>query len=260
MSAQSTAAPTLTSEDLRDRHKLTREVAAFCRQELRTYLDALAPLFRPRRLLGDFVEGGGRENVPAARENFAHLQEAFVGVCGRPFELRRDLTSPLEAPPTQMQIYEWEYMYEARTEGEGRSIAVTAPLTWILMYPSVYSISMMRQVAAGRQERNYEAVRSFVLRACILKLLLEQESQLTAVLEGLRYRIETRKLPDLGDLPLVTVSAPVATYRPADDLLLPATGLSGRAVFQEVLDLESANQIRDPVRERISAILRKNAV
>src|SRR5215472_10816769 len=160
MSPQSSATATLTNEDLQDRHDLTRQVAAVCRQELRTFLDALAPLFRPRRLLGDFVEGSGRESVLDARENFARLQEAFVGVCGRPFELRRDLTSPLEAPPTQMQIYEWEYMYEARTDRERRSIAVTAPLTWILMYPSVYSISMMRQVAAGRQERNYEAVRS----------------------------------------------------------------------------------------------------
>jgi len=258
MSPQSSATATLTNEDLQDRHDLTRQVAAVCRQELRTFLDALAPLFRPRRLLGDFVEGSGRETVRDARENFDRLREAFAAACGRPFELRRDLAAPLEAPATQMQIHDWEYVHRARTDREARSIAVTAPLTWVLMYPSVYSLSMMRQVAAGKQERNYDAVHAFALRACILKLLLEREPHLTSVLEGLRYQVEIRKLPELGELPLVTLSAPVATCRPPDDLLLVATGLSGRAVFQEVLDLESANQIRDPVRDRISGILREH--
>jgi hypothetical protein len=258
MSPQSTFAPALTSAELLDRHDLTRRVAAVCRQELRTCLDALAQLFRPRRVLGDFVEGSGREGVPDAAENFARLQDMFSSVCGRPFELRRELASPLEAPPTQMQVYDWEYVHRARNDRETRTMVVTAPLTWVVMYPSVYSLSMMRQVTAGKQERNYEAVHAFVLRACMFSLLLERDTRLVWVLEGLRYHVEFRKLPELGELPLVTLSAPVRTYRPSDELLLTATGLSGRAMFQEVLDLESANQIRDPVRERITAILREH--
>ena len=111
-------------------------------------------------------------------------------------------------------------------------------------------------VAAGRQERDYEAVRSFALRACMLNLLFERHPGLAAVLEGLRYKVDIRKLPELGELPLVTLSAPAATSRPPDDVLLTATGLSGRAVFQEVLDIASVEEIRDPLRDRIGALLR----
>lgn len=255
MSPQSTIAVSVTSEDLQARHDLTRQVAACCRQEIRTYLDALAPLFRPRRLLGDYVEGSGRESVPDAAQNFTRLQEAFSRVCGRPFDLRPGLSSPIESPPTQMRLADWEYIHEARAGRERKQITVTAPLTWVLGYPSVYSLPMMRQVAAGRQERDADAVRSFVLRACTLALLLERQPKLTGLLEGLRYQVEVRKLPELGELPLMTLSAPVATFRPSDEILLAATGLSGRAVFEEVVDIEGAEQIRDPLRERILAIL-----
>jgi hypothetical protein len=246
MATQTIPAP-LNSADLSQRHHLTREVANFCRQQLRTYLDALAPLFRPRCVLGDCVEGAGRESVPDAEQNFAALRESFIRVCGRPFDLRRELARPIDSTPTQMQLYEWEYRHGA--------VTITSPLTWVLTYPSVYSLPLMRQVAAGKQQRDPEAVRSFVLRACMLNLLFEKQPQLATLLEGLRYKVELRKLPDLGDLPLITVSAPVSTFRPPDDILSIATGLSGRAVFQEVLDMESAAKIDDPLQSRLSALL-----
>jgi hypothetical protein len=256
MIPQPVSAPALTSEDLQERHNVTREVANFCRQELRTHLETLAPLFRPRRVLGEYIEGNGRESVADAQRNFTELRDAFARLRGSPFELRPDLSSPIESPATQMQLYEWEYVHDARAGRDRRPITVTAPLTWVLTYPSLYSLSMMRLAATGRQERNYEAVHAFVLRACLLRLLFEKQSGLKTLLEGLRYKVEFRKLPELRDLPLVTVSAPVSTFRPSDDLVLSATGLSGRAVFQEVLDLESAARLRDPFQERIAAILR----
>jgi hypothetical protein len=259
MTAEPPTAASLTGEELQQRHDLTRQVAALCRQQLRGYLDALAPLFRPRRVLGDFVEGNGRESVPDARQNLARLQDAFGTLSGRPLELRRDLPSPIESPSTQMQFYDWEYVHEAGADRDRKRIAVMAPLTWVLSYPSIYTLSMMRQVAIGRQERNYDAVHAFALRACILHLLFEKQSGLVALLEGLRYKVEIRKLPELGELPLVTLSAPVSTFRPSDDLLLAATGLSGRAVFQEVLDISTADPLHDPFEERLGAILRNHS-
>ncbi len=255
MSPQTTVAPALTNAELLERHNVTKEVANFCRQQLRIYLDAMAPLFRPRLLLGDCVEGNGRESVPDGQQNFTALKESFSRVGGRPFDLRRELSPPIESPPTQMQLYEWEYVHEAGTGRERKQITVTAPLTWVLTYPSVYSLPLMRQVAAGKQGRDYEAVRSFALRACLLSLMFQKLPQLRTLLEGLRYKVEFRKLPDLGELPLVTLSAPVSTFRPSDDLLLIATGLSGRAGFQEVLDTDSATRIHDPLQDRIAAIL-----
>ncbi|MGA8028363.1 MAG: hypothetical protein WB992_14560, partial [Bryobacteraceae bacterium] len=75
---------------------------------------------------------------------------------------------------------------------------------------------------------------------------------------GLRYRIEVRQSAELGDLPLVTVSAPFSTVRPPDNLVTIASGLAGGASFAEVLDLESVRNLRDPLREEIAAMFRSH--
>jgi hypothetical protein len=245
---------TPTSEELLRLHNLTNEVARVCRSRLQTYLDAMAPLFRPRRVLGEFVEGSGRESVSTAVQNLAELKETYLRVCSRPFGLRRELVAPIESPPTEMRLYEWEYIHAARAGQAARHITITSPLRWVLAYPSVYSLSMMRQVIRGRHERDYESVRSFVLRSCILSLLFAEQRDLAPLIEGLRYTVELRESPELGELPLVTIAAPVSTERPCDELLLNATGLSGRAVFQEIIVISSAAHIPDPFREEIEQL------
>jgi hypothetical protein len=256
MDPHSGVAQALNSERLLHLHNLTKEVAKLCAGQLRAYLDALAPLFRPRRLLGDHIEGSGRDSVVGADQNLAELKEMYARVAGRPFDLRRELPAPLESIPAQIQIYEWEYAYA--TERDHRAITVVAPLTWVLAYPSTYSLSMMRQVLAGKQERDQESVRSFVARACLMSMLFAKSPTLGALFEGLRFPIEVRKIPQFGELPLVTISAPVATMRPSDEVLLMATGLSGRTVFQEVLDRDQAGRIPDRLQQQVSQILREH--
>jgi len=255
MSQPADTIPSLTHEQLPRLHNLTAEVQKICRGQLRSYLDTLAPLFRPRRVLGERMEGAGKESVVGADQTFAELREIYFKACGRPFDLRKELTSPLESVGTQLGLYEWEYVYEVRTERETRAITVVSPLTWVVAYPSTYSLSMLRQVMAGKQERNADGVQSFVLRACLMHLQFGKLPELKTLFEGLRYRVEVRKSPQLGELPLVTVSAPIRTVRPADDLLVTATALSGRAGFEEVMDDEQAANIADPLQQQILKVL-----
>jgi hypothetical protein len=245
----------LTHEQLPRLHHITNEVAKICRGQLRTYLDALAPLFRPRRVLGNHMDGAGKETVAAADQNINELREIYFKACGRPFDLRKELPTPLESVPAQIQFYEWEYLYDIRSERERKTITVVSPLTWVLAYSSTYTLSMMRQVVAGKQERDAEGVRSFVLRACLMQLLFAKLIELRPLFEGLRYRVEIRKSPQLGELPLVTISAPVTTVRPTDDLLMTATGLSGRTGFEEVLDEDQATHIPDPLQAQLLKVL-----
>jgi hypothetical protein len=197
--------------------------------------------------------------VVAADQNFNELRELyFKAGSGRPYDLRKELPSPLESPGTQIGLYEWEYVYDVRGDRESRTITVVSPLTWVLAYPSTYTLSMIRQVIAGKQERDAEGVRTYVLRACLMHLLFAKLPELTALFEGLRYSVEVRKSPQLGELPLVTVSAPIQTVRPAGDLLLAATGLSGRTGFEEVIDDYQAAHITDPMQAQILKVLDSN--
>jgi hypothetical protein len=249
------APPTLSYEELPRLHDVTQEISHFCRGQLRASLDALAPLFRPRRVIGNHMEGPSKESVIGADQNFIALRDIYFKACGRPFELRKELASPLESVPTQIQIYEWEYVYEISSDRQNRSINILSPLTWVLAYPSTYTYSMVRQVVPATHERDAEGVRSFVLRACLMHLLFLKLPELKTIFDGLRYKVEVRTSPETGDLPLVTISAPVSTSRPADEVLTRAAGFAGRAGFVEVIDPEQAGNIRDPFQAEVKRIL-----
>jgi hypothetical protein len=251
-------AASLNVEQLLHLHTLTKEVAKVCQKQLRGYLDTMALLFRPRRILGDAMEGAERESVGGAERTVAELRELYRKVALRPFDLRPELSLPLESVSTQMQLYEWEYLHQSKTDRGWQSIKVTSPLTWVLAYSSMYSLSMVRQVLAGQSERDSEAVRAFVLRACLLHLHFQRFPALAELLAGLRYRVEVRHSPETGDLPLVTISAPFSTMRPPDSLVTVASGLAGGTSFAEVLDLATVQNLQDPLREEVASVLRSH--
>jgi hypothetical protein len=252
-----TAEP-INVEQLLHLHAITKEVSKFCQKQLKGYLDTMAMLFRPRRILGEAIEGGERESVGGSDRTLTELREIYKRAALRPFDLRPELNPPLESIATQMQLYEWEYLYDTKTERGWQSIKVTSPLIWVLAYSSPYSLSMVRQVLAGNEERDPENVKAFVLRACILHLQFTKFPAVGELLAGLRYRVEVRHSPEMGELPLVTISAPLATMRPPDNLVTMAAGLAGGASFAEVLDLKTVKDLQDPFRQEIGTILRSH--
>jgi hypothetical protein len=253
-----TSPETLNIEQLLQLHALTKDVAKFCQKQLRTYLEGLAMLFRPRRILGDAMEGSEGESVGNTNRAVTELKELYKQVAVRPFDLRPELITPLESVSTQLQLYDWEYLHQAKTDRGWRSTRVNTPLTWVLSYSSTYSLSMVRQVLAGQEQRNADAVRAFVLRACLMHLQFAKFPAMAELLEGLRYHVEVRRSPDMGDLPLVTVSAPFTTTRPPDHLVALASGVAGGTTFAEVLDIESARNLKDPMRDGVAEIFRSH--
>jgi hypothetical protein len=252
------SAEALNVEQLLHIHTLTKEVAKVCQKQLRGYLDTMAPLFRPRRLLGEAVEGTDRESATKSEQTIAEFRELYRRVAVRPFDLRPELTFPLESVSTQLQLFEWEYLHDTKTDRGWRTIRVTSPLTWVIAYSSHYSLSMLRQTLAGHEKRDAESVRAFVLRACIMHTHFLKFPGIAELLAGLRYRVEVRQSPELGELPLVTLSPPFATIRPPDTLVAMAVGLTGGASFSEVLDLEAVKNLQDPLREEIATIFRSH--
>jgi hypothetical protein len=160
--------------------------------------------------------------------------------------------------PTQLQLYSWEYLHDVATKNGRKKIAVSSPLSWVLCYPSPYSLSMFRQVVGGGHERDQNQIAAFVLRACVMALMFEKLPGLKTLFEGLRYSVETRKTPELGELPLVTISAPFPSFRPSDDIVLLASGVSGGNSFEEVLDLETTRKMADPLRTQVQSLLKSH--
>jgi hypothetical protein len=255
----STMAEDLESVELLRLHKLTRDVAAQCAKQLRQYLEYIASLLRPRRLLGDYIEGVSKEPVVGAERNFADLRALYRKVAIK-FDLRPELEAPLQSVSTQFQLQEWEYNHALQTEKGWQSIRVIKPLTWVLSYTSPYGLSTMRDVTAGIVHPDPESVRSFVVRACLMHEMFRAFPALTDLLSALRFRIAIETCAPLGDLPLVTISAPFRTFRPSDSLVAMASGLAGGATFTEVLAVDSVRNLSDPLREQAVATMRQHNV
>ena len=245
---------------LLDLHTLTKSAAQGAQRILKVQVDALAPLFRPRRLLGDVIDGFGNEAVSNTERNWADLQDLYRRAAINPFDLRPELRAPVESIGTQFHFSEWQYIHSIHTSDGWEAIRVNTPLTWILSYASPYSLSNLRDVVSGSAQRDNEAVRSFVLRACVMHEMFRKYPAITELLAALRYKVEVKTSPQLGELPLVTISAPIRTFRPADELVAMASGLAGGNTFSEVLDLESVRTLSDPVRDDIMGLLQKHKI
>ena len=73
------------------------------------------------------MDGAGKEAVLGADQSLAEFKEIYFKACARPFDLRRELESPLESVPTQIQLYEWEYLHEVRTDRKAITV-ISLPL------------------------------------------------------------------------------------------------------------------------------------
>jgi hypothetical protein len=62
-------------------------------------------------------------------------------------------------------------------------------------------------------------------------------------------------VPEFGGLPVTFISAPVSTLLPPDDVIIENTEISGSDVFEEVVDLDSATAMRDPMKEQVLSIV-----
>src|SRR4030095_13116477 len=90
-------AESLNIEQLLHLHTLTKDVAKLCQKQLRGYLDTMALLFRPRRMLGDAMEGAEKKSAGGSDRTVAELRELYRKAALRPFDLRPELSLPLES-------------------------------------------------------------------------------------------------------------------------------------------------------------------
>jgi hypothetical protein len=244
----------LTFEQLLELREKTETISQFLHKQLGTYLETLRPLLAPRRLLGRYV--GAKEEVVGADKAFIQLQEQYKGVCGKPFalppELERESLTFLEG---RLELYPWEYTYEAKGERETKAITITSPVHWILTYSSDYTFSQLRQAVAGKEERRSDHIRQFVVNALAMQLVFAKYPGISQLLTDLRYQVQTERAPGLGALPLVTIGSCLPSFRPSDDLIMAATRFSGVPAFIELIDIDAVSALQDPFKQQIEDML-----
>jgi hypothetical protein len=234
--------------------KVTRALAEHFRGLLKDHVAALAPLIRPKPLLGDFISGSTKESPNFADKAFQEFLGIYQGVAGtKPFAIPKELKPPIDATISPLELHPFEYIHAAKSVSDSKVVTVTSPLRWVLTYPG-YSPAALRTLLAQRSPSS-DLVQKYAVHYALLNFVIGRQPAFARTLDALRFTLTSSTVPEFGGLPVTFISAPVATLLPPDDVIIENTEISGSDVFEEVVDLDSVNAMRDPLKEQVSSIV-----
>lgn len=234
--------------------KVTRSVSDLLRAQLKEHLTTLAPLLRPKAVLGDYIQSTAKESARGGEKAFRELQGAYETIApAKPYNLTKDLRLPIEIASSTLEMTPMEYTHQARTGGESKSVQITSPLKWVLNY-SGFSLHRLRELLADRNRKS-DDVREFLLHYLILNTVMNSQTGVTAILAALHFPVSTDRLPEFGDLPITYISSSISTMRPPDEVIIESTEISGSNAFEEVIVREDVPAMRDPLKERLSELV-----
>lgn len=228
----------------------SQKVSGFLQKRLNGYLQTLTPLFAPRKVLGEFMESAFKERVHGADTNFIALEEAFKTLARETFDIPAKLSTPIPNIRNELQVHPWEYRYLIGGNPE-RPVVVTSPVRWNLTYGCGTTLSDLMRHQAGEEKLEAGEIRDFVVRALALEKLVETSPAIRTMLQDLRFPLSVETASATGDLPLIVVGSDLATFRPQDELVEMVTQLSGKPVFEELIDLEAVAALPDPFKAKI---------
>jgi hypothetical protein len=233
--------------------KSTRAIADLLRTQMREYLSTLAPLFRPRSVLGNYAEGGAYEATITGEKAFKELQGVYQTIArSKLYRLPTEFKTPLEVINTQLEMTPVEYTYVATSGNESKTVMVTSPLKWALTYGD-FGPGRFREVL-NSGNRTTDDLQQFVLHYLMMHSVVTKQTGLSRVLEALHFPLSIEYSPDFGDLPLTYVTSSISTVRPPDEVLVESTEVSGMNAFEELVQLEDVEKLRDPLKEQLLPI------
>lgn len=233
--------------------KLTRAVTDLLRGQMKEYLGTIAPLLRPKTVLGEYIKSSTREMVPNANIAFKELQTLYDTIASnKPYLISKELESSLEILNTTIEMTPMEYVHEANANGHAKNINITAPLQYILTY-SGYAPAKLRELLADRY-RTAEKVQEFIVHYLALHTVLNRQPGISQMFAALHFPISNIRLPEFGELPITCITSSISTIRPPDDVLIESTEFTGQDAFEEVVNLADIANLRDGLKEQLFTI------
>jgi len=242
-----------STQRLLELRKCTRAIADLLRTQMREYLSTLAPLFRPRNVLGNYAEGGAYEASRTGEKAFKDLQELYQTIAqSKLYRLPSEFKTPLEVINTQLEMTPVEYTHIANSNNENKTVIVTSPLKWALTFGG-FGPGRFREILASGN-RASDDLQQFVLHYLMMHSVVTKQAGVCKILEALHFPLNIEYSREFGDLPLTYVSASISTVRPPDGVLIESTEVSGMNAFEEIVQLEDVEKLHDPLKEQLLAI------
>lgn len=237
--------------------KLTRSISDLLRGQMRDYLTTLAPLLRPKTVLGDYIQSTTKESGRNADQAFKELQSLYEKIASAtPYRLKPELKPPVEIINSSLEMTPKEYRYTAKTEDESKNVTITSPLKWVLNY-SGFNPGRLTEMLSHR-DRNSEQVRQHLLHHLVMHIVVTKQTGVTQILDALQFPIGTEYSPALGELPITYVSSTISTIRPPDHVIIENTEISGMDAFEEVINLSDIAEMQNPLKDRLIELVKKH--
>jgi hypothetical protein len=238
--------------------KLTRAIADVVRVQMTEYLATLAPLLRPKMVLGDHVEDGTKESTRRSDKAFKDLQALYESLAGtKPFNLPRELTLPLRLIGSGLEITPVDTALSIKSGSDTRTIMVRSPLMWTLTY-SGYPPTRLPELLKTKLQTGDE-LGQLVVTYLLMNVVITNSPGLMSVFNALHFPITTTTIPEFGPLPITRIGVAVSTTRPSDDVILQSAELTGMDAFEEVVNVKDLSQLRDPLKQRLLDIAKQHA-
>jgi hypothetical protein len=128
-------------------------------------------------------------------------------------------------------------------------------LTWTLTYGG-FAPNRLQEVLD--QNLRGDELQRFIVSYLLIHLVAKYRPSVTRILDGLHFPVTTTTVPEFGELPVTRISIGIATKRPSDEVVIESAELTGMDAFEEVVDVEDIERLRDPLKERLIALARKH--
>jgi hypothetical protein len=238
--------------------KLTRAIADIVRAQMTEYLSTLAPLLRPRIVLGDYVEDGTKESTRRSDKAYKDLQALYETVAGtKPYNLSRELTVPIRIPGVGLEITPVDTPHIIQAGSETRTIMVRSPLTWTLTYAG-YAPTRLPELLKTKLRAGDELTQ-VVLSYLLMHVVTNNSPGLLQIFEALHFPITSTVVPEFGPLPITRIGVAIRTTRPDDSVILQSAELTGMDAFEELVNLDDLHHLRDPLKDRLMDVVRQQA-
>lgn len=232
----------------------SQKISAFLHQRLNGYVQTLTPLFAPRKVLGEYMESAFKDKVPGADGNFIEIEEAYKSIARDTFEIPAKLITPIANIKNQIETYPWEYHYSIADDAK-RPVIITSPVRWVLSYGGAYNLSDLLDQQSEGEMPEPDDLKQLMIRSLTLRKLMDLSPSIQQMLEDLRFPVRVETCDATGAMPIVVVSADLPTFRPQDDLIETVIQLSGKAVFEELIDLDAIGSLADPFKAKIQTLI-----
>jgi hypothetical protein len=230
--------------------KSTRAISDLLRAQMREYLSTLAPLLHPRSVLGSYVEGGGYDASRTGEKPFKELKDLYQKIArSKSHSLPTEFKTPLEIINIQLEMTPVEYQHVVQNGAHSKTIAITSPLKWALTYKG-FGPARLREVLKTT-DRKTDELQQFVLHYLMIHSVVSNQPGLSRILDALHFPLSVENADEFGELPLTYIASSISTLRPPDAVLVESTEVSGTDAFEELVQLEGVEKLRDPLKERL---------